>query len=321
MMPNPLRRYRLVALLSCLSLVTACGLFGYPKVSAPAVVKLPDTPEALERGRYLASHVAACIGCHSERQWDRLAGPVRPGTEGKGGEKFGRDAGYPGDYYASNLTPYGIGQWTDGELVRAFTTGVNPQGRSLFPLMPYLNYGKMSPEDALAIAAYIRTLKPVENKVPLSNPKFPLNFIIPTIPQDAMPGRRPEPSEGATYGEYVANVAACIDCHSKAVRGKKIEGMEYAGGFEFRLPGGVIRSANITPDVETGIGAWSRQTFIAKFKDRDPAKTPPPALDPGEINSPMPWTLYAGMTEQDLGAIYDYLKTLKPVTNLVKQTD
>lgn len=316
-----LRQFRLAVLFLGLGTVAACGLFGYPKVSPAPAVKVAGTPDQIERGRYLANHVAACIDCHSVREWDLLGAPPRPGTTGMGGEHFGPHMGFPGDFYSANITPFGIGNWSDGEIIRAFTAGVTKDGRSLFPVMPYPAYGKMAAEDAQAIVAYLRTLESIETQIPKSKAIFPVSLILPTIPRDPVPAaKRPDPSD-PSYGEYVTTMAACIDCHSQAKKGEKLPGLEYAGGFEFRMPGGTIRSANITPDVETGIGAWSRETFIAKFKDRDPVKNPPKKLEPGDLNSPMPWTMYAGMTEEDLGAIYGYLKTLKPVKNLVQQTD
>jgi hypothetical protein len=86
------------------------------------------------------------------------------------------------------------------------------------------------------------------------------------------------------------------------------------------LPGGgVVRSANITPDADSGIGTWTEQQFIDKFKAFDGA--PVRALTAAEQreNTVMPWIGYAGMTTEDLGAIYAYLRTLKPILNRVNK--
>lgn len=79
------------------------------------------------------------------------------------------------------------------------------------------------------------------------------------------------------------------------------------------MPSGfVARSANITPDPETGIGRWSRTQFVQRFAAfRNPASLA--AVGPGHANTPMPWSQFAGMTDADLGAIYDYLRTLPAV--------
>lgn len=86
--------------------------------------------------------------------------PVRCNTEPweKGGEFFGPDLGFPGEFYSRNLTPANLRGWTDGEIFRAITAGVNKEGEALFPVMPYRNYSKMDKEDIYDIIAYLRTL-------------------------------------------------------------------------------------------------------------------------------------------------------------------
>ena len=59
----------------------------------------------------------------------------------------------------------GIGTWTDDEILRAVTQGISKNGDTLFPLMPYMSYNRMAKDDLLSIIAYIRTLKPIKNKV------------------------------------------------------------------------------------------------------------------------------------------------------------
>jgi hypothetical protein len=95
--------------------------------------------------------------------------------------------------------------------------------------------------------------------------------------------------------------------------------MAFAGGFQFPLPGGtVVQSANITPDVETGIGHWQRQFFIGRFKQFAQEGATQITLQNGQ-NTVMPWTMYAGMTEEDLGAVYVYLKTVTPIRHAVNR--
>ena len=103
--------------------IAACGLgylyASYPKVPPAGEVRIVATPEALARGEYLTHHVSICLDCHSERDWDKFAGPLKPGTWGKGGEAFDKtvDPTFPGAVYAKNITPAGIGSWTDGEVL------------------------------------------------------------------------------------------------------------------------------------------------------------------------------------------------------------
>ena len=299
--------------------VLAYVKFGLPNVGPPPAITVKATPAQIERGRYLANHVNVCMDCHSTRDWSRYAGPLVPGTMGKGGERFGPEMGFPGVFYSRNITPAGIGHWTDGELFRAITAGVDRDGGALFPVMPHPSYGRMDTEDVKSIIAYVRTLQPIENKTPAHAIDFPMNFILNTIPQQPNPQPRPDTTDALAQGRYLVNAASCNDCHTKREKGSPIAGMEFAGGMEFAMPDGIVRSANITPDPETGLGRWTKEAFIARFKAHDPTRgNTPPAVKPGEKQTLMPWIMYAGMTENDLGAIYTYLQTLKPVRNHVE---
>lgn len=291
----------------------------YPDVQPAPAVSVERTPERIERGRYLANSVTVCIDCHSTRDWSRFSGPIVRGTEGKGGEMFTEEAGgVPGTLYASNITPYGIGDYSDGELLRTFTTGVTKHNRALFPLMPYMSYNHLTQEDAYSIVAYVRSLGAIENNVGESSLNFPLNFIVKTMPLNSFtPSPEPDRSNPLEYGRYLTGIAGCGDCHSPAVKGARIPGMDFAGGFEFVFPGGVVRSLNITPDSETGIGEWSKDDFIARFRAFASKELLDATMEPDEFNTPMPWTMYAGMTDDDLGAIYEFLRTVKPVQHQV----
>ena len=95
--------------------------------------------------------------------------------------------------------------------------------------------------------------------------------------------------------------------------------MDFAGGMEFFETGHLVRSANITPDANTGIGSWTEQQFIDKFKGFESPTNATLAEHERAQNTVMPITAYAGMTREDLSAIYAYLRTLKPVTNRVEK--
>ncbi len=310
-----------------LIIILAVGSFltylqmAFPKAGEIPKFTITSSPEKIERGKYLATHVAVCIDCHSTRDWNLYSGPIVPGTEGKGGELFDEQLGFPGKIYARNITPEGLGKISDSELLYIISTGVRQGNRAMFPVMPYPNYGTLDIEDVNDLMAYIRTLTPVKNEVQESRLNFPMNLIVRTIPKPAQFTKRPNPSDSLAYGKYLITMASCSECHTQAVKGEKLPGMDYAGGFVFTTPWGKVHSANITPDEETGIGAWTRAQFIAKFKtfDNEKAKNIPmkPPYSEAYFNTIMPWTMYAGMTEQDIGAIYTYLKTVKPVKNKV----
>lgn len=95
-------------------------------------------------------------------------------------------------------------------------------------------------------------------------------------------------------------------------------GEPFAGGNGYpNADGSIARSANLTPH-ETGIGNWTREQFITRFKMYANTSYVPHEVQPGQFQTFMPWTMYAGMEEEDLGAIYEYLRTIQPVDNKVE---
>ncbi|MEQ8472449.1 MAG: cytochrome c [Marinoscillum sp.] len=306
----------------CLIVLVAAGI-GYVKTALPDVGEPSDltveiTPELVERGAYLANSVTVCMDCHSQRDWSRFSGPLVAGSFGKGGEVFNEDFDFPGVFTAKNITPAGISHWTDGELYRLITTGVTKEGKAIFPVMPYGSYGRMAHEDVISIIAYVRSLDPIENEVGESAANFPMNIILNTIPQPANPQPKPDPSDQIAYGAYMVTAAACADCHTPQDQGTPIEGKYLAGGFEFKMPGfGIVRSSNITPDVQTGIGAWTEEVFVNRFKSYADSTYVPHQVGAGEMQTVMPWTMYGTMKENDLKAIYAYLSSLEPNNNKI----
>jgi len=293
----------------------------YVKVFLPDTGPAPDmkikrTAARIERGKYLANHVTVCMDCHSSRDWTRYAGPLAGGFGG-GGEAFTKDMGFPGNFYAPNITSYGLGDWTDGEIYRAVTTGVNKSGKALFPVMAYHRFGQLDQEDIFSVISYIRELPEVKNDVPESEADFPVNFLINTMPQPASLTKRPSEKDQIAYGKYLITATGCVDCHSKTEKGSVIAGTEFGGGMEFASPHGVTRSPNITMHKKTGIGNWTKEAFVARFKAYADSSYVSPILARGELNTPMPWTMYSGMKEDDLGAIFAYLNTVKPIENQV----
>jgi mono/diheme cytochrome c family protein len=278
--------------------------------------------QVIARGDYLANHVAGCMDCHSKRDFTRYAGPVIPGSEGGGGEIFDSKIGMPGMIYGRNITPdsaTGIGTWTDTEILRAMTQGINKKGDTLFPLMPYPNLNRMAKEDLLSIIAYIRTLKPINNAVPARQLFVPIavvypgKFLQPSIDSNV----RPAVSDIVKYGGYMITLANCGACHSPLTPQGPDHSRMFAGGYTFDLGTNKVVSANISPDSTTGIGTWTEERFLNKFTTyRDSSEY---MRDPGNQNTIMPLTLYAGMKDEDLKAIYAYLRTVQPIKNMVEK--
>lgn len=315
------RLVRIVLYLVAAVVVIAAGGLGYlfvafPRAATPEVFQAPRTPERLARGEYLSRHVVGCSDCHGERDWTKYSAPQVREREGHGGMAFKLDVG---TLYAPNITPARLESWSDGEVLRAMTSGVTKDGRPLFPLMPYENLRQLSREDAEAVIAFVRTWKPAARDVPPSQLNFPLNLIVRTIPSPAPPLREkaPDPSNRVEYGKYLVTIASCGDCHTKRDKGEKVPGMDYAGGLKFEMrSGGEIQSANITPDPETGIGRWTEAEFLDRFKSVANAPEESLALN-GRKNTEMPWRDYGGMTSEDLTAMFAYLRTLPPVRHAV----
>lgn len=304
-------------------IVFIAGALLYIKIALPNVGSAPDikvesTPERVARGEYLANHVSVCIDCHSRRDWSRFSGPPDEETFGMGGDLFDQKFGFPGKYYAKNITPTGISRYTDGELFRVITTGVDKEGKAMFPVMPFRYYGQMDEEDIKSIIAYIRTLKPIKNDVPKSSSDFPMNFFINTIPKKAHLSKRPEKTDVVNYGKYIVTASGCIECHTKVNKGNLIAGTEFGGGREFPFSGGsIVRSSNISPDQETGIRPWNKEAFLYYFQSHSDSLTLNTMIKPGDFNSIMPWTMYGKMTDEDLTSVYEYLRTVKPIRNKV----
>lgn len=290
--------------------------FALPDVGPAPDIKIEITAERMQRGEYLANTLMSCVDCHSMRDMTRFSGPVVGEKYAGGGPEFTEELGAPGNFYAPNLTPFHLGEWTDGEIYRALTSGVSKDGRALFPVMPYLLYAKASEEDIYSVIAYLRTLSPVENTVPEPEPKFPFSLILNTIPKNPGHQEIPDKNDIVKYGEYVTSLAACIDCHTPMVKGKFDMERAFAGGMEFILPGGTVRSANITPDKETGIGSWTEETFVNRFRAYNDSVFTPPVVGAG-FNTIMPWTQYSKIDDYDLKAIYAYLQSLPAKKNKV----
>ena len=306
-------------------IVGVVGLLTYVKTALPKVadaedIKIEYTQERIEHGKYLANNVSVCMDCHSTRDYTKFSAPLVEGTLGKGGERFDQSIGMPGVVLSRNITPEGIGRYTDGELYRVITTGVTKEGRPMFPLMPYPYYSQMDKEDIYDIIAYLRSIPAIKNDVPETTLDFPVNFIVHTIPKDAEPQARPSKSDKIEYGKYLTNASGCRECHTKDKQGQIIPDLAFSGGREFKFPdGSVVRSANLTPDKETGIGAWTPELFVQKFKIYRDTTYTLPAVSKGEFNTIMPWTMYAGMENEDLEAIFAYLQTLTPMQNPVSK--
>lgn len=260
-------------------------------------------PAVIERGKYLALGPAHCVACHAE--------PGQPASEEphlSGGVAFHLPVG---TFYSANITPdmtTGIGRYTDGEVARVLRYGVHPTGRAVLPFMPFQN---LSDEDLVAVISYLRSRPAMPHPVTAHDVnvigRFAKAFLIePEGPTATPPAKAPS---GATIerGEYLANtVANCGGCHTdRSKRTGKPIGPAFAGGLEVEghtEPPQTFITPNLTPHPTAGrITAWTEDQFVARFQNAVPTA------------SPMPWAQFRTMTEEDLRALYRYLRSLPPV--------
>jgi len=286
--------------------------FRKPASRAAKNIRVAMTPERIERGHYLF-RLADCQGCHSPHELKDGALVVISDREASGQvfTENGMQAGIP------NITPdpeTGIGTWTDGEKIRAIREGIDKYGKALFPMMPYEHFRYMADDDVEALVAYLNSLKPVKNRIQRTELPLFIKVMIKGAPQPVEEQvKRPNRSNRRLYGEYLANLGLCIECHTSGEGPRLDMSKRFAGGRRFDINGHVVASANITPDPTTGIGSWSVDYFKERFhryKDGTPA-------DAAGKFTIMPWHNLAQLPDDDLEAIYGYLREQMPVENKV----
>ena len=303
-----------VLLLIAIPLTVGWRPFMGPRARPVTTRTFERTPQRLERGRYIATALSGCVYCHSPHDWNAPGDPIITAKLGAGGVMPFADL--PGRIVASNLTPdpeTGAGRWSDDELARAIREGIGHDGRALFPMMPYGHYRHMSDEDLASVVVYFRALSPINNPLPATEIIFPVKYLIRSVPEpltSAVP--EPDKSDRVKYGAHLADQAGCSDCHTPQVRGQNVPGMEWAGGFAFSGPWGTVASANITPD-PSGISYYDEALFLdVMHTDQVKAR---------KLSPIMPVLIYGNMTDDDLKAIFTFLRTVKPVKHRVDNSE
>ena len=261
------------------------------------------------RGEYL-SKLMGCPACHS-------SDPARPYAGGL-------EAREPNSVWrAPNITPHtgtGIGAWTDAQIIAAVRDGVRPDGRALHPIMPYRYYRRLTDGEAQALVAFLRSLAPIVHAVAPAPPPADLPIAAAVAPPSPSPG-----GELARRGEHLVALMHCASCHATpGADGQPDPARPFAGGKRMRPFGaglasvgsGALIAPNITPDRETGIGAWTAGDLARSLRGLvRPDGTP--------IRGPM--ELYAAgwsvVTDCDLAAIAAYLQELPPVHHRVPAAD
>jgi mono/diheme cytochrome c family protein len=283
-----------------------------PKKRALTDRKFEATPERLKRGEYLVEHVAGCTVCHTPEAPGPNGPEILPAKKGSG-QIFPVAPGFPGTLVAPNITPdaeTGVGNFTDDQLARAIREGISHDGQTLFPMMPYAHYRRMSDEDLASVIVYIRAVPPIRNVLPRTDIHFPLKYLVRGVPEPVTGTVQADLSTPVSRGEYLVNLSVCSECHTPRKRGQSDAAMKFAGGQAFDTSGKVV-SPNITPDA-TGIANYTEDIFVKALRTGYVGKR--------QLNTVMPWQFYSGQTDEDLKAMYAYLRTVRPVAHRVDNT-
>jgi len=250
----------------------------------PAAIVIPTDSASIERGRHLGTAIAKCTDCHGED----LGGVAM-------------EMGPMGTFPATNLTSgRGGSPRSDADWVRAIRHGVAADGRPLV-FMPSLPYSSLGAADLGAIIAWVKSMPPVDRELP------PLRLgpigriliartpgrLVPavTINHTAALAADLSPGPTAEYGRYITVVGGCTYCH----------GDNLAGGIK-EGPPGTPASANLRPDGPTA--SWTEADFVTALR----TGTRP---DGTVINPFMPWRATRLMTDDEIQAVWLYLRSLK----------
>ncbi len=284
-----------------------------PQARPLTAARFERTPARVARGEYLVNAVADCMGCHAEHDWKAHDAPVLPNTVGAG-QDMAIFAGLPGRVVSPNITPdadTGAGNWTDDQLGRAIREGIGHDGRALFPFMPYPGFRVLSDEDLASVIVYLRSIPPIRKERPETKLIFPVNYLIRSVPQPLYaPVPQPDVSSPVKRGAYLCQDRGVRRLpHATRLNGQPLPGLDFSWRAVFEGPWGSVASANITPDI-SGLpneALYTEAMHGGSVKGR-------------ALSSIMPWDAYRRMTDEDLAAVFAYLKTLKPVHHYVDNT-
>jgi len=258
-------------------------------------IQADTSPEGLARGEYLVHNVMGCADCHAggQGQWP----PAGYSQEIRMGPIYVLSS-------VPNLTPdveTGLGGWTDAEIARAIREGVDKDGYEL-ESMPSANYYNLSDADVAAIVGYLRSLEPVRSPLPEMQVNLPAKILsalgligLPSV-GEPIQSARPAPERGTPeYGAYLVSLGGCRDCHGAGLSGGAVP---FAGPETPYAP-------NLTSNSQ--LSRWTEAEFLALMRT---------GVNPvgHTLNDVMPWRVYGQMSDEDLTAIFHYLRALPGAT-------
>ena len=293
-----------IAFLACVAFVASRQNLKFDAPYPPVTASTDSV--VLARGRYLVRDLAHCVGCHGDTS--HVAQELASGEAAlSGGYVFDIP---PGKFFARNITPdpeTGLGNVAPEAIARALRYGVGHDGRAL---LPFMEMQGLADDDLAAVVSYLKSQPPVHNMVPMHQYTM-LGKVVRATALAKPVGPKETPLKAAPHGATVENgrylvesVALCGSCHTQrnmmtgALTGPRLGGAKGSPEPEWSPP-------NITSDPTTGkLGALTEDEFVARFRV-------------GRLleGSPMPWKGFSRMDEQDLRAIYLYLKSVPPAVH------
>lgn len=283
--------------------------------------------EMLAHGEYLAQ-IARCVACHTPRLDEftvdepeieqRVTLSLRSAEaldiENNylaGGREF--NFGPAGIFITGNITSdeeNGIGSWTDEELEVLLRLGVLPNGEVVGRLMP--KYAPWSAYDLDSLIAYLRSLE-ANNNAPEES--LVIRDLYEGDPIEALAEleiAENSSEDVVTYGEYlVTNVMRCTGCHTPRdpETGRSNSDLYLGGGQAYEGEWGIVYGSNISPDVTTGIGAWTDEQIGRVLREGVRISNRRLIF--------MPWQDYSAINDEDLSAAIAYLRSVDAVENEV----
>lgn len=310
----------LLAVAVLLLLIGGAGLYiqlsGIPKYDVQKVnLHVDVTPTRVARGKLIASML--CSGCHYDQNTAALTGHRMSDIPAE----FGK-------IYSRNITKdpeFGIGKWSDGDIAYLLRTGLKPDGQYVPPYMVKLPH--IADEDLYSIIAFLRSddslVRPMQIKDTACEPGFLVKilsrfafkpFAYPTTAQIA-----PDISNQVAYGRYLVNdVVKCYECHSADFKTNDAEHPEksagYLGGGNGMLDpnGKMVYTPNLTMDKSSEISTWTEPQFIHAVRE---------GFKPDNTPLRFPMERHPELTEQEVAAIFAYLKTVPAQHNTRKASE
>lgn len=300
-------------IVAALAYVAIAPIPHYPVVKVDFPVDV--TPERVARGK--RSVEMLCAGCHLDSETGALTGKRMPDLPRQFGESWSR-----------NITAHpteGIGSWTNGEIAYLLRTGIARDGRYLPPWMVKLP--NVSDADLGDIIAFLRSDDPLVRAQDVddhdSRPSFLTKLLcrvaFKPFPYAAEPIAAPAPADKVAYGRYLVNSRLlCFGCHSADFKTNDDLHPERSAGYLAGgnpmpdLSGKIVYAANLTPDVETGIGGWTEDEFRRTLVD---------GIRPDNRPLRYPMVPYRPLSDKEVDAIFAYLQAVPPIRNQVKPSE